>query len=212
MIPVLFGIGVLAVIIGVARQARAGAQVPSLPSGSPPAQPVTMVESPETPKAVADAAAALNKGTATPELLAEAIEAAEEAGLDAAADKLAQQYDKLVTETIPEIVRQPDRPASPVPLDPATGKTLWYKEKKGGVYVMMPRFTSVLVQFRTLQDTLGVDADGRIGPGTLAAFVKATGDFQKAPRTIEALAANAVKWTEVLRRKIAVANVAGPFR
>lgn len=211
MLPILFGAGVLAVIVGVIR-ARAGAKVPSLPPASSPGQVVKVLPPEGVPQEVIDAAAAIQKGTASPEILAEGIEAAQEAGLEETAEKLAVQMDKLVNEVIPEIVRRPDRPASPIPLDPASKKTLWYKEKKGGVYVMMPRFRSVLVQFETLQETIGVNPDGRIGPATLSAFVKVTGDFQRAPRTIEALAANAVKWTEVLRRKIAVASVAGPFR
>lgn len=225
LLPTLFAIGVIALVVGATRSAKAakapggGGEVPSLPPASIPG-PATGTP---LPKEVVAAAEAVKNGTATPELVADAIEAAHDAGVPGAATKLAEEFDKLVNETIPEIVRSPDRPGgtftgsgptakgSGVPTNPDDGKTLWYPEVKSGVRMMLPRYRSVLVQFQSLQRVLKVKDDGRIGPGTLAAFQKATSDFPKAPRTLEALAANAVKWTEVLRGKFGVASVAGPF-
>jgi hypothetical protein len=170
------------------------------------------------PEIVKTAVEAADKGTATPALLSPAIDAANKAGLPATAEKLAASMETLVTLTIPAIVSAPDRASTPVPLDPTTGKTLWYPETRNGIRLIMPRFRSVLIQFAELQRIVGVKDDGRIGPGTLAAFKAKTGGFSKAPRTIESLAANAVKWTEILKKGYAPEVVgaipfdsAGPF-
>lgn len=222
-LPIIFGGGVLALIVAVLTGKKASAKtvtpggggtVPSLP---PSPSPGTTL-----PPEVKAAAEAVKNGTATPKVVADAIEAAHEAGQIGAAERLAEEMDKLMRETIPAIVQAPDRPGgvfhgtgpkatgSGVPLY-TDGKTLWYPEVKGGARMMLPRYGAVLVQFRSLQQALGVNPDGRLGPGTLKAFIEATQDQPKAPRTLEALAANAVKWTEIIKGKIAPGYVAGPF-
>lgn len=202
MLPILFGIGIAAVIVGVASQAWGSRSHGTVPPALGPG----------APQSVKDAASALQKGTATPELVAVAIEDAHQHGMTQTVEKLANAMENLVTEKIPEIVRAPNKPSMPVPIDPATKKTLWYAIKNSkGQPIVKPRFHSILVQFKALQEALGIKPDGDLGPTTLAAFKKATAEYPTAPQDLGTLAANAIKWTEIVRRKFNKEVVGGPF-
>ncbi len=205
----------MAVVIAIAAIAKtAGASVSRGGRGGavPPSLPPSSASLPSNaPPEIAEALDSVRKGTATPEILSDAAAAASEAGLSSTAAALANSLDKLVNVTIPAIVKAPNRPGSPIPIDSASKKPLWKLENRNGTFSAIPMFKSVLVQFQGLQDVLGVDADGRIGPGTLAAFKKAASGYSKAPQSIDVLAANAVKWTEILKGKINSAEVGRPF-
>lgn len=184
--------------------------------------PVKAVEqAPAAPVEVKAAVQAIKQGAVTPEVLSPAIDAARKNGLNGTAEALAKKLDEHMEVTVPALISSPDVPggtwkgdgpaatASDVPTDPATGKTLWYPQTKGGYRMILPRFRSVLVQFQSLQRAIGVPDDGRIGNQTMVAFVKKAraAEFEKYPATLDALAANAVKWTEVLNKKYQPAQV-----
>lgn len=175
--------------------------------------PATTVDLPGTPPAVRAAMDALAQGTATPELLSAAIEAARKAGLGATAEALAKALDQLMLSAIPALVKAADKPGVP-PRESKSGKPLWFVDVRGGQRMAIPNFTPVLIQFKALQAAIGgVKLDGRIGPKTLAAFTKKVSSlgFTKFPESVETLAANAVKWAEVLKKHFAPGQVGRPF-
>ncbi len=166
------------------------------------------------PKKVKAAVEAIQQGkTVAPEVLAPAVEAAREAGLPDTAAKLAEKLDKTMTEEIPALVRAPDVDGEPIPIDGRTGKKLWFIDVRGKMVMAIPNFPAQMASFKALQNAIGVKADGRIGPGTLAAFVTkvAALGFQRHPQRVEALAANAVKWTDILKKHFQPGQVGRPF-
>lgn len=243
MLPILFGLGVIAVIVGVAMNTshaseggggtQSPSQVPplgpaptlppSVPDVNKPPVPNPTVPVPpgtpasEIPASVKAATDAINKNTATPELLQKAIDDAEAAGLDDTARWLAQQLDKLVTKVIPDLVKAPNKSSgifhgtgpsatgTGVPTDPTDGKTLWYPVKtSSGSIIIKPRYPSVLVMFKALQSAIGISSpDGDLGPGTFSAFKSKTASYATAPVNVYQLAANAQKWTEILNKNYA---------
>lgn len=204
----------IGIVVALASSAHAEethpAQLPPGPSPIPPpvirpSAPVPIAPSPIINRSVD----ALKEGSATPELLSAAIEEARKKGYTNTEEVLTRELDTLMAEHELTLVERPDNPSSPIPLDPATGKTLWYTEVKRGSKMVLPRFEPILQQFKTLQSVLKVTTDGRIGPKTLAAFKKSVTSrgFTRYPDSIETLAANVIKWTEVLRRDLAPTSV-----
>lgn len=207
------GIIVLAVTaVGViaAMAGRASASVKRGEGGRSVPPPVSLPER-SLPLVIQAAIESIAKGTATPEMIALAIEEAENRGLDTTVETLRRELDILLAVKIPALVKAPDRPGMPIPKDPKSGKTFWFFDTRGGERMVIPRYRSILVQFQTLQEALGIPDDGRIGPDTLEAFIERTSGFAKAPRTLEDLAANAVKWAEIIRHDIPAEHVGGGF-
>lgn len=152
--------------------------------------------------------------TPSPEVVAEGVEAAKAANMPETADKLAQELDKTMTEKIPALVAAADVPGTTIPIDKNSGKKLWFIDVRGKQKMAIPNYPSQLQAFKALQKAIGgVKADGRIGPGTLNAFVAKMDllGFTRYPATVEALAANAVKWTEVLKKHFQPGQVGRPF-
>jgi hypothetical protein len=121
---------------------------------------------------------------------------------------------------VAELVSQPDRPPFEVPM--VDGKPAWFQAvtatgqkvpitKIGTGLDIRPNNKVQLVVFKTLQSAVNVNQDARIGDTTLGAFkqkIRKRG-FIKYPTTVAELAANAVKYTEILRKNIPVASVGG---
>ena len=102
------------------------------------------------------------------------------------------------------MVAAPDSPPSPIPNDPATGKSLWFMETRKGQLMAIPRFAPVLALFKKLQTLVGAKADGRIGDETIVKFrnLMTSKGFAKFPTTQAALAANVVKYITVLSQNV----------
>lgn len=115
---------------------------------------------------------------------------------------------------VPPLVAQPDQPGDAIPI--IDGKPAWFFDTRGGVFMALPNFEPILVMFRGLQAAIGgIRTDGRIGSATLSAFIKKMRSmgFTSFPNTVQTLAANAVKYTEVIKRGYRPINVAGtPLR
>lgn len=72
-----------------------------------------------------------------------------------------------------------------IPVDPTTGKTLWWCETRGGQYMCLPRFLEVAGWFKGVQRAVNavraknnlppIRVDARIGPETTQAVSEATG-------------------------------------
>jgi hypothetical protein len=150
-----------------------------------------------------------------PEILASAVEACKEVGLTKTCEKIAAELDKTMTEKIPALIAQPDNPGVTIPVDKKTGKKLWIVDVRGSMKMAIPNFPTTLLTFKALQKAIGgkLKADGRIGDGTLRAFHAKLNmlGFERYPQTVEVLAANAVKWTEVLKKHFQPGQVGRPF-
>lgn len=112
---------------------------------------------------------------------------------------------------LPILIRSPDKPATDVPV--IDGKAAWFqaRERTGKRVpitdinignMIVPNFSTILAVFKTLQATVGANPDGRIGRRTLNAFIAkiVARGFKKHPRTVAQLAANAVKYNEILQK------------
>lgn len=202
---IIFAVAGIAIVLGLASTASAsrGSETRTI---TPPS---SLTPEGSLPPLIAAAIDAIRKGTATLEMLSEAMIEANNLGMYSVARQFSSEIDRMVKVTIPDLIKNADRPALPIPTDPETGKTFWF-EKDGS---MRPRYRSILIQFQSLQDTVGADPDGRIGPKTLAAFAKSAeaAGFTKYPKTIGDLAANAVKWTEILKNGYQPSQVGGPW-
>lgn len=108
---------------------------------------------------------------------------------------------------IPTIVTEPDRPGKPIP--EINGKAAWMVTVRSGMIMAIPNFKTSLIVFKELQKAAGAKEDGRIGTGTLKAFMREMKKrgFTKYPKSIAALAANAVKYTHVLEKKYLPAQI-----
>ena len=185
------------------RKPPFSATVPKAPSGAPPLV-TTAIEAIENAKGSGKAV--------TPEILVPAIVVAKANGLTDTAEKLATALDQNMTVKIPALVAAPDLPGVP-DIDGKTGKPLWFIDVRNKLSMAIPNFPSSLATFKALQKAIGVKDDGRIGPGTLKTFttkVHALG-FERIPFTVADLAANAVKWTEVLKKNFTPGQVGRPF-
>lgn len=181
------------------------------PRAKPPAKPVP----PEVQRAVVCIKESKEQGKpCPPEVIAEGVEAAKRAGMPETAQQLATELDRTMTEKIPALIATPDVPGATIPVD-KQGKKLWFVDVRGGVKMVIPNFSSQLASFKALQKAIGgkTKADGRIGAKTLDAFVAKLDllGFERYPRTVEDLAANAVKWTEVLKKHFQPGQVGRPF-
>ena len=126
-------------------------------------------------------------------------------------------------EKVTGLVGQPDKFPHDVPI--IDGKPAWFQvvtatgqkvpiTRTGTGLDVRPTFTVISVVFRALQDVVGVKQDARIGDITLGAFknkIRKRG-FTRYPTTVAMLAANAVKYTEILRKNIPPAKVGGVGR
>jgi hypothetical protein len=180
----------------------------------PPKPPARAIP-PEVQKAVVCIKESKEQGKpCPPEVIAEGVEAAKRAGMPETAQQLAAELDKTMTEKIPALIATPDVPGSSIPVD-KVGKKLWFVDVRGGVKMVIPNFSSQLAAFKALQRAIGgkTKPDGRIGAKTLDAFVAKLDllGFERYPRTVEDLAANAVKWTEVLKKHFQPGQVGRPF-
>jgi hypothetical protein len=171
-----------------------------------------------TPKATRDAVESIEHGRQTgkpppPEIIAKGVEAARQNGLPQTADALAREQDRLMTEVIPALISEPDVPPDPIPIDGKSGKKLWIIDVRKGVKLAIPNFKPTMESFKALQKAIGVKADGRIGPSTLSAFQKKVSllGFTHWPDDVEHLAANSLKWTEVLKKHFQPSEVGRPF-
>jgi hypothetical protein len=217
--PIAGGLILAGVLIGiVVVLSKRGQDGGTALARSEPAVDIPQEEIP-LPPAVKLACEALEKAKVTgqpvaPEVLAKAVEAAKEAGMGKTADAIAQHLDQHMTEKIPALVAAPDVPGTEIPVD-KNGKKLWFIDVRGNMKMAIPNFPSTLATFKALQRAIGgkTKPDGRIGTATLNGF-RAKMDmlgFERFPLTVDDLAANAVKWTEVLKKHFSPGQVGRPF-
>ncbi len=213
MWPIVLAFGSIGIFLALARSARADGGVPSpaLPS-VPGALVLPSAYSEADHKFVMDVAGAIAKGTATLEMALKALPIALKFFPETAiAINRFVDIEKARRKKKgpPNLVSQPDKLATDIPV--VKGKPAWYFTTKKGMLMAIPNFKVSLVVFQTLQRAINAKADGRIGPNSLQKFakkMKARG-FTKYPRDIKSLAANAVKYTEILVKKYPPTKVGG---
>lgn len=175
----------------------------------------------QAPQATTEAIEAIEQGKQTgkpppPETLAKGVEAAKQAGLPQTADAIAKEQDRTLTEVVPALISSPDVPPEPIPVDPKSKKKLWFIDVRGKSKIKMaiPNFKPTLESFKALQRAIGgIKVDGRIGIETLSAFQRKANalGFTHFPDDVEHLAANSLKWTEVLKKHFQPGQVGRPF-
>jgi hypothetical protein len=210
ILPLLFVGGLLAIAYAALSGRKAEARV--APKELPPAQPSCSADEKQFLANVVEAAA---KGMANSTIIEKAIQIAQrcgmpstEQGLRNVLEQQREEAEQRIEAAVPDLIRQPDRPPEP-PIDPATGKPLWFMDTRGGMLMAIPNFPVVLVTFEGLQRLVGAKVDGRIGPETTEKFMQMAFErgFERFPDTQAKLAANVTKWSEVLAKGYPPAEV-----
>lgn len=161
---------------------------------------------------------ALSKGTVSLDLLTKAHALAlrcfpaTAVQLKIALEKARPPVTPGVILNIEELIKAPDNPAEPIPVveaGPDKGKPFWRMTTIRGNFMAIPNFKPILTNFKALQKMIKTKDDGRLGNRTIKAFIAmmVSRGFEKFPKTQGALAANVVKWTEVIRRNTLPAKV-----
>ena len=226
MWPIVLAFGTVAFFMSLAGKAKAesGGARKLPPSSAPPALPpaLTDVEVKVTPPSsdskeadrefIANVIQAMGKGTASLDMMRKAHAVALKS-FPETADAIKEQLDKALLAAKAKAIKDPqtalnamiaapDAPPSPIPNDPASGKSLWFMDTRGGQLMAIPRFAPVMALFKKLQSLVGAKQDGRIGTETVVKFrnLMSSKGFKKFPQTQAQLAANVVKYMTILEQ------------